>query len=1604
MADKVLRIKIESIYSGEDALQKLNNNLDLSQVKLKKLATTNKEVFDANGNVITTFNHSIELSSDKYKDLTANIKKANAALIALNNSGKTPTVTQTPLLDKSQQFKTGLLEAQLKQQSQITIANAQAEGNKILEVRVKLAEQERQLARTTAAKLQAIEKEYSAGRVNFINQAAQRNTALADQQAQILAAQNTARTKIALINEIKQAEIAAYKEGATRAKQAADAIIAAKKRELEAFRSGNVPTTANRALQIQAANLVGGTRGTLQEAELRSTHAIEDIRRHHAEVLVRIERQLANNLITLAQARTRREQAVANLQTNIAAQQRAIADIRTNNALVEANNRAAASYRSLAQRVFEVVGLYRIYNAVVNNVVAALQGIPKAGIELETTKAVLTATTGSAAGAAATFAFLTKEAERTGIAIGTVRETFRNFYASTSIAGESLETTTHIFQNVNTVIAGLHLPAAKAEGIFNALAQIFNKTKVQSEELVKQLGNLLPGAFAAFAKANNLTTLQLVKDMKAGVVLAHDTIEKFTAFYAERFQAAAQLANTGLNANIGRLQTSFTLLQEQLYKTSQGSIIATVKGLTNLLKAIKEDSEGANILGAALKGLGLILGGVVLTHAGKTALAFAASGRAVALFNKSLVVGVVTAYIAVLEKLYNKVHQIPDAIKSTDSFLKDFYDKQVEKTPEQKIKIAVDEDPGIVANLKLLKENFAALTEAGNQLKTMRLFGTGFDNEEIQAQSSLVNKLTADQEALANALHKARLSVKASLEEQAKLNAKPPIDFAEDLEKASLNYEKMDNAAIQYGKQSAASYKEAQKIIENAKGLVLGRAVVIPFKPQEDYVPKVPFKRPENFNALELQEALKFVKLRDEKIAALELEGKAKAQQARDDANNIKLAKQRDFNVKAIEDETSSIVKRLEIEKAAYEQQIKLAEINKSPFSQETATETLKSFDQDILKAKEKGLARQIALQKELTTLTTLSNESSLSTADKVEAVWRNILKLETGGIREKDKAGAISPTGALGRVQIQPSTLAAYQTIPDNVLRAEQVLKDTYKGRNVPSVAAMRQGFIDQLRAFALANEDVINASGKKYFQTQIDTFKGDLAKGAAAYNAGPGAVRKFERKAEREGTSFLATLPTTGDAKDRVGNYANAAVNIGASSITRSSELAQQAREQVIKLEQDKKTIVEQSILDINKYELDQAQLKQDRLAQIRDIDQALAAQVSSEKEQAINQINIDYENKRAELESKGNVEGLARLELLKKEQLVQANITELKRQYALNEEKYSKRSEELTRQVQIGQIDQVAATKRIIEEQNIYLKAQDDISKKWAEQVEQSGNVASNIDLINAKSERTKALQEQAVGLFIPDTGEFGQLAREKDTGSAQIDQQANAQRQLNSDTYSADLQAQHLVVFQAAKEAELQIVEATNQKKLNLELSYYQALAGISSSNLDNISEGVAAVFGKQSAAAKAAFIVSRGAAIAEATINAYLASSKAFAQGGILGAITGGIALASGLATVAKIASTPMPQAHGGLDYVPENNKTFVLSKGERVLKPEQNKDLTGYLKEAKMNKESQQNTKQTNNIRIVNAIDPNVFGDYLGTSDGEQVVMNIVRRNRGALA
>lgn len=251
------------------------------------------------------------------------------------------------------------------------------------------------------------------------------------------------------------------------------------------------------------------------------------------------------------------------------------------------NSRVRDSNSLLHQSLASLIVQYRAINFVYNQFLNALYNIPKVGIQLESTTASLTATFGSAAAAAKELQFLTQEAQRTGISVGTLREQYANAAASFIAAGESAETTRKIFENINTVSTTLHLSADRVSGVYLALSQIFNKTKLQAEELTKQLSQTIPGVTNQQAKALNITVSELYDSMKKGAISAHDAVLALSKTLGETFGGEAFLTATkGLNAEWGRLNTTWTLFTENLYKGSEGILKEVVKDLTGITESL----------------------------------------------------------------------------------------------------------------------------------------------------------------------------------------------------------------------------------------------------------------------------------------------------------------------------------------------------------------------------------------------------------------------------------------------------------------------------------------------------------------------------------------------------------------------------------------------------------------------------------------------------------------------------------------------------------------------------------------------------------------------------------------------------------------------------------------------------------------------------------------------------------------------------------------------------------------------------------------------------------------------------------------------------------
>jgi hypothetical protein len=134
------------------------------------------------------------------------------------------------------------------------------------------------------------------------------------------------------------------------------------------------------------------------------------------------------------------------------------------------------------------------------------------------------------------------------------------------------------------------------------------------------------------------------------------------------------------------------------------------------------------------------------------------------------------------------------------------------------------------------------------------------------------------------------------------------------------------------------------------------------------------------------------------------------------------------------------------------------------------------------------------------------------------------------------------------------------------------------------------------------------------------------------------------------------------------------------------------------------------------------------------------------------------------------------------------------------------------------------------------------------------------------------------------------------------------------------------------------------EQSHKTELQKEAKHLQQMANLR----QNWASASATAFGQLAAAAEAFGKKQNDAQKVFATASVIFSTAQAIMKcwadfGWPMGAVFGAIAGAAGAAQIANI-----NKAHGGLDYVPEES-TFLLSRGERVIQPEANRDLTEFL-------------------------------------------------------
>jgi tape measure domain-containing protein len=235
-----------------------------------------------------------------------------------------------------------------------------------------------------------------------------------------------------------------------------------------------------------------------------------------------------------------------------------------------------------------------------------------AATALQTFRNQLNAVTGSSENASRSFAFIDGLADRFAVPLESVRQGFVRMYASMEPAGFGAAEIEGLFTGVSKAAATFGMSKDQVDRVTYALSQMASKGQIMAEELRGQLGDVLPGSFALFAEAAQMSIPEFTKAMEQGrfsgeamrAVLNNVAILLNTKFAsgaegaAKTLQGALNTMGTGLQ----RMYESFEPLVNEVAQKVFPLIASAVSDATIAIKAFTSAVQGNQTAANALSG------------------------------------------------------------------------------------------------------------------------------------------------------------------------------------------------------------------------------------------------------------------------------------------------------------------------------------------------------------------------------------------------------------------------------------------------------------------------------------------------------------------------------------------------------------------------------------------------------------------------------------------------------------------------------------------------------------------------------------------------------------------------------------------------------------------------------------------------------------------------------------------------------------------------------------------------------------------------------------------------------------------------------------------
>lgn len=212
--------------------------------------------------------------------------------------------------------------------------------------------------------------------------------------------------------------------------------------------------------------------------------------------------------------------------------------------------------------------------------------------------------------------FVNDVSKKYGVEINSLTSAYAKFKAAGDSVGMSTADQRKIFEATSRAATAYGMSAEDTNLTFLAITQMMSKGKISSEELRRQLGERLPVAMAAMAKAAGVPINKLDELLKKGKLMSADVLPKFADALNEMIPA---VDTDNLETSINRMQNMFTKFTEgagvkEKYK-------ALIDGMTGILEA------GANNMRNIVVGIVAAIVFVITNSMTKVYRAYAVTGE-----------------------------------------------------------------------------------------------------------------------------------------------------------------------------------------------------------------------------------------------------------------------------------------------------------------------------------------------------------------------------------------------------------------------------------------------------------------------------------------------------------------------------------------------------------------------------------------------------------------------------------------------------------------------------------------------------------------------------------------------------------------------------------------------------------------------------------------------------------------------------------------------------------------------------------------------------------------------------------------------------------------